>query len=75
MEDPAVVLSGRMTLSLITPRIPTPLSHDHPTIRTKSTENLHENGHNGDQGGDMKVEVSNIVVMEKLETHEHQHEK
>lgn len=67
-----MVLSGRMTLSLITPRIPTPLSHDHPTIRTKSTENLHENGHNGDhEGDDMKVEVSNIVVMEKLETHEH----
>lgn len=65
-EDPAVVLSGRMTLSLISPRIGSPSSGDRKS-KTDSTENLSSEPEKSSVDKDMKVEVSNIVVMEKME--------
>lgn len=60
-EDPAVVLSGRMTLSLISPRIGSPTSGERKS-KTNSTENLIS-----ETEEDIKVEVSNIAFMEKME--------
>lgn len=66
-EDPAVVLSGRMTLSLISPRIGSPTSQSAATNKSDSTENLLSDHENEKENDDMKIEVSNIVVMEKME--------
>uniref|UniRef100_A0A336LPL4 CSON010168 protein n=1 Tax=Culicoides sonorensis TaxID=179676 RepID=A0A336LPL4_CULSO len=68
-DDPAVVLSGRMTLSLISPRIGSPIASEKQNSKENgSTENLTSNfAEKGEGDKEMNVEVSNIVVMEKME--------
>lgn len=56
-DDPAVVLSGRMTLSLISPHLSSP-------ERQQSKKIIAEELQNGKE--EMQVEVSNIVLMEKM---------
>jgi len=54
-DDPAVVLSGRMTLSLINPHIP---EYKQPAqLKRKEPVNGKE---------DLEIEVSNVVLMEKM---------
>lgn len=66
-EDPAVVLSGRMTLSLISPRIGSPTSGEKRSKADSSENLLSDTEHCSHNEEDMKVEVSNVVIMDKID--------